>query len=336
MNIKDLRIALILGGTSSERLVSKLSGQAMYKALIAMGCKPVVIDPALGIHQHKDINLYFSNDVNSEISNANYIRAVNSKLFDNIDIALLALHGKYGEDGTLQSLLELRGIKYTGSKILASALAMDKIMSKILFLHHNVRTPKWVAIENHHNDYSIMVEKIKKELGFPCVVKPNDEGSTFGLTICQSQDDLPEAFNLARSYSTRILVEEFIDGREITAAVLDHQTLPVLEIKPKHSVYDYDCKYTSGMSEYIVPAEIPEDVAKEIQLQTLDAHFALGCEIYSRTDFRLTANMIPYCLEVNTLPGMTSTSLVPKMAKAVGISFEELIEKIILLSLKSW
>ena len=336
MNIKDLRIALILGGTSSERSVSKLSGQAIYKALIAMGCKPVVIDPALGIHQHKDINLYFSTDSNSEISNDNYIRAVNSKLFDNIDIAVLALHGRYGEDGIIQSLLELRGIKYTGSKVLASALAMDKIMSKILFQHYNVRTPKWVAIENHQNDYSSIVEKIKTELGFPCVVKPNDEGSTFGLTVCQSMDELPEAFDLARRYSTRILVEEFIDGREITAAVLGHQSLPVLEIKPKHSVYDYDCKYTSGMSEYIVPAEIPEDAAKEIQSQTLDAHIALGCEVYSRTDFRLTNEMIPYCLEVNTLPGMTSTSLVPKMAKAVGISFEELIEKIILLSLESW
>lgn len=334
MDVKDLRIALILGGTSSERAVSKLSGQAMYKALIAMGCKPVVIDPAMGIHQHKDINSYFSNDDNSEISNANYIRAVNSKLFDNIDIALLALHGKYGEDGIIQSLLELRGVKYTGSKVLASALAMDKIMSKILFQHYNVKTPKWVAIENHQNDYLSSVEKIKKELGFPCVVKPNDEGSTFGLTICQSQEELLEAFDLARRYSNRILAEEFIDGREITAAVLDHQVLPVLEIKPKHPVYDYDCKYTSGMSEYIVPAEIPEDVAKKIQSQTLDAHFALGCEIYSRADFRLTNDMIPYCLEVNTLPGMTSTSLVPKMAKAVGISFEELLEKIILLSLQ--
>jgi D-alanine-D-alanine ligase len=230
--------------------------------------------------------------------------------------------------------LELRGIKYTGSKVLASALAMDKIMSKILFQHYNVTTPKWITIENHEKDYASLSEKIKSYLDFPCVVKPNDQGSTVGVTICKTEKQLPDALKLAKSYSSRILIEEFIDGHEVTCAVLENQALPVLEIKPKHNVYDYECKYTGGMSEYEVPAKIPDDVAKKIQEEALTAHISLGCEVYSRSDFRLSNDMKPYCLEVNTLPGMTSTSLVPKMAKAVGISFEELIERIIILSLK--
>lgn len=334
MNIRDLKIALLLGGTSPERDVSKSTAESMYKALLSLGCKPVLIDPAYGINQPKDLTTYFKHEDSIEISNLNYVRAVNSKLFDNVDIALLALHGKWGEDGTIQSLLELRGIKYTGSKVLASALAMDKIMSKILFQHYNVTTPKWITIENHHNDYQYFIEKVKSDLGFPCVVKPNDQGSTVGVTICKGEDQLPAAFDLAKSYSQRILVEEFVEGHEVTVAVLENQPLPVLEIKPKHNVYDYECKYTSGMSEYVVPAEIPDEVAKQIQAQALAAHISLGCEVYSRADFRLTIDMKAYCLEVNSLPGMTSTSLVPKMAKAVGISFEELIEKIIILSLK--
>src|SRR3972149_1559562 len=260
MDLRKLKIALVVGGTSTERNVSKSSGQSIYKALLSLGCNPIVVDPAYGINQPKDKSSFFAHDDTLEISNLNYVRVVNSKLFDNVDIAFLALHGKWGEDGTIQSLLELRGVKYTGSKVLASALAMDKIMSKILF-------------------------------------------------------------------------EEFIDGQEVTVAVLDNQPLPVLEIKPKHNVYDYECKYTSGMSEYEVPAKIPEEVVKQIQDQALAAHISLGCEVYSRADFRLSNELKPYCLEVNTLPGMTSTSLVPKMAKAVGISFEELIEKIITLSL---
>lgn len=334
MNIRSLKIALLLGGTSPEREVSKLSGTSIYKALLSLGCNPIVIDPAFGINQPKDLNAFFSNEDKIEISNYNYVHCVNSKLFDNVDIVFLALHGKWGEDGTIQSLFELRGIKYTGSKILASALAMDKIMSKILFQHYNVVTPKWITVENNHKNYPELTKKIKSELGLPCVVKPNDQGSTVGVTICRSEDQLPAAFDLAKSYSNRILVEEFIDGHEVTVAILDNQPLPVLEIKPKHNVYDYECKYTSGMSEYIVPAEIPPDTAKQIREQALAAHISLGCEVYSRADFRLSNDMKPYCLEVNTLPGMTSTSLVPKMAKAVGISFEELIERIIILSLK--
>jgi len=161
MDLRKLKIALVVGGTSTERNVSKSSGQSIYKALLSLGCNPIVVDPAYGINQPKDKSIFFAHDDTLEISNLNYVRVVNSKLFDNVDIAFLALHGKWGEDGTIQSLLELRGVKYTGSKVLASALAMDKIMSKILFQHYDVVTPKWITVENNHNDYSELTEKIK-------------------------------------------------------------------------------------------------------------------------------------------------------------------------------
>ena len=251
-----------------------------------------------------------------------------------IDIAFLALHGKYGEDGTIQSLLELKGIKYTGSKVLSSAIAMDKIMSKILFEEYNVPSPKWFHFKQGEKSVSEVKKTIENKFGFPAVVKPNDQGSTVGLTICKSSDQLEDAINNAFKYSDRILVEEYIPGKEMTVAVIEDSALPVLEIKPKHGIYDYECKYTSGMSEYVVPAEIPEEVTKSMQEIAVQACNSLRCEVYARVDFRLSSDNKPYVLEVNTLPGMTSLSLVPKMAKAKGISFEQLIEKIINLSLK--
>lgn len=329
---KDLVIALLLGGTSPEREVSKSSGKSIYKALTALGYKTVLIDPAYGKHQpHKEEDFFSQNDY-SDISNRNYVEAVNSKLFDEVDIAFLALHGKWGEDGTIQSLLELRGIKYTGSNVVSSAMSMDKIMSKILFRHYGIDTPEWIALNQHGKDADIK-KMVKEKFGFPCVVKPNDQGSTVGLTICKHEDDLHKALKLALKYSDKILIEEYIPGHEVTVAVLDNTALPVLEIIPKHGIYDYECKYTSGMSEYEVPANLPEWVQLELQSQSLKAFEALGCSVYARMDFRLSNDFKTYCLEVNTLPGMTSTSLVPKMAKAVGISFEELIDRIIKLSL---
>ena len=229
--------------------------------------------------------------------------------------------------------LELKEIKYTGSKVLSSALAMDKIKSKILFDHHKVSTPKWFAVKNGDIKTHHAVERIKTELNFPAVIKPNDQGSSVGITICKSKEEVKQAFIQAYEYSERVLIEEYIPGRELTVAVLDNKPLPVLEIKPKHGLYDYECKYTSGMSEYIVPAEVPGEVAHQLQVLAVNAFNALRCETYARVDFRLSPDNKPYTLEVNTLPGMTSLSLVPKMAKAVGISFDELVEKIINLSL---
>lgn len=299
-----------------------------------LGYDVVVLDPAYGINQPFDVEDYFNEKDFADISNENYLDAINLISPNEFDVAFLALHGKYGEDGTIQSLLELKGIKYTGSKVLSSALAMDKIMSKILFEEYNVPTPKWFHFKYDEFTTDEVNALINKKFGYPAVIKPNDQGSTVGLTICKTPDQLDEAIHNAFEFSDRILVEEYIAGREVTVAVLDQIAFPVLEIKPKHGIYDYECKYTAGMSEYIVPAEINDDVAKLLQKIAVQAYNSLRCEVYARVDFRLSNENEAYALEVNTLPGMTSLSLVPKMAKAVGISFEQLIEKIINLSLK--
>jgi D-alanine-D-alanine ligase len=325
-------VALLVGGTSPEREVSKSSGCSIYKALISLGYETVLIDPAYGKNQPKKIDDFFVKENFSAVSNKNYVEAINSKIFSRIDIAFLALHGKWGEDGTIQSLLELKGIKFTGSNVVTSAIAMDKLMSKILFRHYDINTPEWIVVEKHDIEAGIK-KKIKVGFGYPCVVKPNDQGSTVGLTICKNATGLSKALKIAQKFSDRVLIEEYIPGHEVTVGVLDNKPLPVLEIKPKHGVYDYKCKYTSGMSLYEVPANLPEWVKLELQAQALKAYNALGCSVYARMDFRLSNDYNTYCLEVNTLPGMTSTSLVPKMANAIGISFEKLIDKIIKLTL---
>jgi D-alanine-D-alanine ligase len=314
--LKKLRIALLVGGTSPEREVSKHTGAAVYSALLSIGHEVVLIDPAYGNNQPTGSAAFFDNGDYTPINNRNYLDSLNSKMLDGIDLAFLALHGKYGEDGTIQSLLEFRGIKYTGSDILSSSLAMDKIMSKIIFNHYDVSTPDWFSVSKNSANADSMVKMIGSKFGFPCIIKPNDQGSTVGLTVCNSADDVAPAMELGFAYSDKLLVEDFIEGYEMTVGILEDKALPVLEIKPKHKLYDYECKYTSGMSEYIIPADIPSEAAKYMQKEALLAFKALGCSIYGRIDFRVDQNYKPYCLEANTLPGMTSTSLVPKMAKA--------------------
>ncbi len=329
MSDKKITVALLVGGTSPEREVSKNTGKSVYRALLNLGYIVKVIDPAFGLNQPLDIEKVFDAKDYTERLNRNFVEAVNSALFDDVDVAFIALHGKWGEDGVLQSLLELRGIKYTGSKILASALAMDKCMTKVMFQHFDVDTPKWFVINKNENDFNLIRSKIKMFFGYPCVVKPNDEGSTIGLTICRGDVEVEEAVDKARKFSAKVLVEEYIPGQELTVAVLGQQVFPVLEIKPKSGFYDYENKYTQGRTDYIVPADIPEKVSEHLRQQALLAFNSVGCESYARIDFRMTNDYKSYCLEVNTLPGMTSTSLVPKMAKAAGISFEDLIDRII-------
>ena len=324
-----ISVALLVGGTSPEREVSKNSGKSIYNALKTLGYKIKVIDPAFGLNQPKDVEKIFDVKDYTERSNRNFVEAINSTLFDEVDVAFIGLHGKWGEDGAIQSLLELRGIRYTGSKVLASSLAMDKCMSKVMFQHFDVNTPRWFVINKNETDYALIKTKIKKFFGYPCVIKPNDEGSTIGLTICRGDVEVIGAVEKAREFSRKVLVEEYIPGHELTVAVIGQQALPVLEIKPKSGFYDYENKYTSGRTDYIVPAEIPSKISEHLQHQALLAFNSVGCESYARVDFRVTNDFKSYCLEVNTLPGMTDTSLVPKMAKAAGIGFEELIDRII-------
>ncbi|RLC50290.1 MAG: D-alanine--D-alanine ligase [Candidatus Cloacimonadota bacterium] len=323
------KIALLVGGTSPEREVSKMSGAGVYKALLSLQYPTVLVDPAYGTNQPPQTEIFFSAENYSEISNRNCVEAINSELFDDVEVVFSALHGKWAEDGTMQSLLELRELKYTGSKVLASALAMDKILSKTIFKEAGVNTAKWMVVTDQNKNDKKLCELIVSEIGLPCVIKSNDQGSTVGLTIVKEGNKIAEAVQLALKFSDKALVEEYIPGREITVTILEGKALPVLEIIPKDGFYDYERKYTPGMCDYIVPAEIPDEVLRTIQEQALIAFNSLGCESYGRVDFRLNENNESFCLEVNTLPGMTSTSLVPKMAKAVGISFEELIEKII-------
>jgi len=328
MSESKLNIAVFVGGTSPEREVSKSSGKAIYRAINSLGYKCVLIDPAYGTFQPDEEEKYFTIKDFSEIKNENLIKTINSDLLNNIDLVFLALHGKWGEDGIIQTLLELRGINYTGSGILSSAISMDKAVSKTIFQKNNVNTAAWFTDAKRYKINDV-IKTINKGFGYPCVIKPNDQGSTVGMTIAKKDDEVKNAIELALGFSDLALIEEYIPGREMTVAILNDNPLPVLEIIPKDGFYNYESKYTDGMSEYIVPAEIPDDVFKNVQEQAVKAFHSLRCKIYGRVDFRLNEDNIPYCLEVNTLPGMTSTSLVPKMAKVIGISFEELIDKII-------
>ena len=334
MSTPKPKIALFVGGTSPERDVSKDTGRATYEALKFLKYPTVVIDPGLGTNQPADVEKIFDKDFSGVISNRNCIDAVNSKLLDDVDLVFLALHGKFAEDGTMQALLELRDKKYTGSGVLASSMGMDKNISKILFENAGVHTAKWFVVDGNRINTNEINNRIKNEFGFPCIIKPNDQGSTVGLTLLKNLDETEKAIKLALQFSSKALIEQYIAGRELTVAILDSEPLPVLEIVPKGGLYDYQAKYTKGMSEYLVPADIPEKIFKETQLQAKKAYDVLCCKDYARVDFRLSEKNEIYCLEVNTLPGMTATSLVPKMAKAVGISFEQLIEKIIQLALR--
>ncbi|MCK9209485.1 MAG: D-alanine--D-alanine ligase [Ignavibacteriaceae bacterium] len=333
MNEKNkLNIALIVGGASAEREVSKHSSISIYNSLLELGYSVTLIDPGYGLNQPKQPQDFFSEKDLFPISARNYLEAVNSSLFDNIDVAFLGLHGEWGEDGIIQSLFELRNIKYTGSDVLASSLTMDKMMSKIVMRDHNISVPDGFVIDKKYS-YETILQKIKNDFKFPLIVKPNDQGSTFGLTVCEKEEDIKDALVLSFKYSDKTLIEEFIPGRELTVGILADEVFPVLEIRPKHKLYDYECKYTKGMSEYIVPAELPEQLAEQIKEQAQRAFISLGCRGYARVDFRLNDGGKFYCLEVNSLPGMTATSLLPKAAKAVGISFTQLVEKIVNLAL---
>jgi D-alanine-D-alanine ligase len=329
----NIKIVLLVGGSSTERIISKRSSKSIYNALINLGYSVTLIDPAYGSNQPEDVEKFFDEEDFQTISEKNYIEAFNLKVFDNCDLVFIGLHGKWGEDGTVQSILDLKGIKYTGSKMLSSAITMDKILSKILFDKFNIPTPKWISIYSNNFDNKKISAQINENIGYPIIVKPNDQGSTVGLSIVKEEDSLKEAIELAKKYSNKILIEKFIEGRELTVGIVGDTVFPVLEILPSHEIYDYDCKYTSGMSQYIVPAKIDVKISENLKSISLKAFNLLECEGYARLDYRLDYNNNFYLLEINTLPGMTSLSLLPKMAESVNISFDDLIEKIIKLSL---
>ena len=345
-----MNIILITGGPSAEREVSVASSKSIVKALRDLGHNVKVVDPINGDVKVSEDEIFKSgvkkespslellNEIH-KISDRKILDCINSSIFDNIDLAFLGVHGKFGEDGKIQTLLELRGIRYTGSNVFSSALAMDKDVSKILLNSAGIKTPDWIVLRKSSGEQDLkkINGNILNSIGYPCVVKPNDEGSTVGLSIVQPDVEdiqLGRSIALAFNYSEKVLIEKYIKGRELTVPVIGNETFPVIEIRPKDGFYDYEHKYTKGMTEYFCPAEIPADIENKAREDALKAHRILGCSVYSRIDFILDEKNELYCLEVNTLPGMTETSLVPKSAAAMGMSFNQLIERLIELSLQ--
>ena len=305
-----LRVALLSGGRSAEREVSVHSANKVYETL----------DKA-----KYDIRRYDPRDDLAKL------------LADarEIDVALIILHGRLGEDGTIQGMLELLDIPYHGSGVLGSALGMNKIIAKRLYEHAGLPVARWLVLEGDEPDPVSLVEKT---FGFPAVVKPEQEGSTIGITIVRTPDELGPALELARRYDRLVLVEEFLKGVEITGAVLGNrkpQALPLVEIIPgdKYGFFTYEAKYTPGATREICPARLSEALTRKAQDYAVRAHKALKCRGYSRTDMIACDNEV-YILETNTIPGMTATSLFPQAAAAAGIGFSELLDRLIELALE--
>lgn len=338
-----MKILVLMGGDSPERDVSLVSGKAIAAGLKQAGHEVVAVDTADSWRalpfspQSLDTGIKTEPPPINQLQKLDSVKALKSlesSGLEEIEVIFLALHGGKGEDGTIQALLDLTGKPYTGSGVLASALAMNKHMSKKIFQGEGILTPRWIFWDSADSRDLAALKSSAAELGFPLVVKPNNQGSTVGVSVVDKPSQLNQAIEAAREFSNQIIIEEFIPGREITVAILDDQPLSVVEIVPEHGIYDYECKYTAGKSRYICPAQLTPAQTKEVQEAGLKAFLALRCEGYARVDFRMSREGKFYCLEVNTLPGMTEHSLVPKAAKAAGISFSELVDRIVRLAVK--
>ncbi len=295
------KVAVLLGGRSAEREISLRSGHAVLKALRSRGVDAHPFDPA----EH----------------------AMEVLLHEEFDVAYISLHGRYGEDGTVQGALELMGLPYTGSGVLASALAMDKWRTKLLWQAAGINSPRYVVL-NAQSDFNEVV----RILGLPLIVKPSREGSTIGLSKVNNEKDLFAAYQLAAKHDALVLAEEFVEGVELTVAILGETPLPLVRIEIAGELYDYEAKYFSDETRYFCPSGLPDEEARAIQSQALWAHKVLGCEGWGRVDLILDESGKPYFLEANTSPGMTNHSLVPMAAETAGISFEDLVIKILTLS----
>lgn len=311
-------VGVLLGGTSPEREVSLASGEAIAGALEAGGWTVCRYD--YGAEEEEEHGTV----------TARLAHAVESGVLIEVDVVFVALHGGAGEDGRVQGFLEMAGLPYTGTGVLGSALSMNKWVTKSLARQAGIEVPGgrlWrrgdPVVEN------IIEADWGAAFGWPLVVKPVDQGSTVGFSLVDSVTGIADALESAAVFGEYVLVEEYIPGREVTVAVLGNEALPVVEIHPSHGIYDYECKYTAGMSSYSCPADLEEETAYRLQDTALKAFTVLHHRDFSRMDFRMTDNGTAYLLEGNTLPGFTSTSLVPKAAAAVGIGFEELCVQLV-------
>lgn len=326
-----MRVTVLTGGTSTERDVALASAVQVVPALRSRGHEVAVVDTARGFIPEEDEPALLSGIVGTEPPSIAQLHALERGLLlsglanlaavRDAEVLFLALHGGRGEDGTIQTLLEMVGVPYTGSGRLGSAMAMDKDVSKRLFQQSGVPTAEWVMAPAAR-------DRIGREFGWPVVVKPSKQGSTVGLTVVKTPREYDAAIHLARQYDDEVMIERFVPGRELTVGILEGKPLAVGEIIPRHEIFDYECKYTPGMSQEIFPADLSPALSAECGRLGLLAHEALKLGGYSRVDFRLTPEGELFCLEVNTLPGMTATSLMPQSARAVGIEFADLCERI--------
>lgn len=296
--LKNKKMAVLMGGLSAEREISLKTGQAVLSALLENGCDAVAIDAGYDLPAK--------------------LREVGA------DVAFICLHGRYGEDGTVQGLLEMMQIPYTGSGVMSSSMVMDKIITKKILLYHEISTPGFVAYRSG-DDRS---ELFKRCRHFPLVVKPAREGSTIGITIVHDRAELEAGLEEALKHDDLVLIEDYIQGDEITVSILNNESLPIIQIVPKSGFYDYESKYTPGHTEYLLPAPLEAVLYNRLQETSVAACKALACRGVARVDFMVREREF-FCLEVNTIPGMTATSLLPKAAAEAGISFNELVMQIL-------
>ena len=298
------KIGVLMGGTSTEREVSLRSGTAIYNALKGLGYDTIAIDAGP--------------DICSVLKT------------ETIELSFLALHGGYGENGAIQGMLEVLGIPYTGSGVLASALAMDKEASKKIFLHHKIPVPPFKVVSSKQLAVSSK-EKDSSLIGFdlPWVVKPVAEGSSVGVSIVKDETGFEQALETAYSYGLKAIVEKYIDGKEVQIGILNDRILGGVEVRPSLEFYSYEAKYTAGLTEYVLPPEIDTRAYERAKVAAISAHSALGCKGATRVDLRVDKDGNAYVLEVNTIPGMTETSLLPKIAEKAGLNFSALIEEMI-------
>ncbi|MCX5765049.1 MAG: D-alanine--D-alanine ligase [Gemmatimonadetes bacterium] len=343
-----MRITVLMGGTSSERDVSLASGLRVAQALRSRGHTVTAVDTVHGaLTAAEESDMLASGVMRTLPPEQEALMRLSATALPatvrampqagDVDVVFLGLHGGQGEDGTIQALLDLTGVPYTGSGHLASALAMDKDLSKRILKDADVPTPKWWMARLGESDAWRTAEYAAgavAAIGMPMIVKPSKQGSTVGLSLVKREEDLAPAIAEAFRYDDEVMIEEFIAGRELTVGVLGDHTLPVGEIIPKHEIYDYECKYTAGMAVEVFPAALSDAERTEVQRLALVAFRALKLGGYARIDFRMAHDGTFHCLEANTLPGMTELSLIPQAAAADGILFPELCERIVELALR--
>ena len=341
-----MKIVVLAGGTSTERDVSLSTGTMIYKALKNRGHQTVLLDVYLGydgatdnifdIEKDWTANIGSISENNPDINQIKALRKDDSNSFfgkgvidicSKADIVFIALHGENGEDGKIQAAFDLMGIKYTGTDYTSSALAMDKAISKEIFSYYKIPTPNGIRVKKG--------EEFNWNL-YPCVVKVSCGGSSVGVSIANSIAEMEACLDSAFVYGTEVVIEQYIKGREFSVGVIDGKALPVIEIAPFVSFYDYKNKYQPGSTVETCPADLSEEITAQMQKIAEDVFSALRIKTYARMDFLLNQNDELFCLEANTLPGMTPMSLLPQEAKAAGIGFEDLCEKIIEISLKKY